>query len=224
ADGTRHVTAAFDVEDDGGARLTRKYVACVKNQLAVGPDDLPGFGDHADTVRVAVESQAQLTVRCHDMADQVLQVVRIGGIGVVIGEVAVDVAEQRVDFTAERAEQALRQDAAHAVAAVQRHAHGALQLEITGHASDVVPYDIHGFALARHGGRFTAGQFHHEGLQVLDIVAVQCAAGHHHLEAVVVGRIVAACDGHAGSRLAHMRREIHQGRRHHADVHRVHAL
>src|SRR5690606_41442446 len=78
ADGTRHVTAAFDVEDDGGARLTRKYVACVKNQLAVGPDDLPGFGDHADTVRVAVESQAQLTVRCHDMADQVLQAVRIG--------------------------------------------------------------------------------------------------------------------------------------------------
>src|SRR5690606_40718073 len=92
-------------------------------------------------------------------------------------DVGVDVAAQRVDLTAERAEQALRQAAAHAVAAVQRHAHGALQLEITGHASDVVPYDIHGFALARHGGRFTAGQFLHEGLQVLDIVAVQGAAG-----------------------------------------------
>ena len=59
--------------------------------------------------------------------------------------------------------------------------------------------------------------------QRLDRVAVQRRAGQHHLQAVVLGRVVAAGDLHAGAGIQVHRGEVQHRRRHHADIDDVRA-
>jgi hypothetical protein len=82
-----------------------EHVGGKQHQLAVGEDDLAVLGDDAETVAVAVEGQADLGVGILQRADHVLQVLGLGRVGVVVGEGAVDLAEQFDQVTAHLAEQ-----------------------------------------------------------------------------------------------------------------------
>ncbi|KAG0935060.1 hypothetical protein G6F31_015990 [Rhizopus arrhizus] len=221
-DGARHVAAAFHVVDDLGARVAFQHVAGKEHQLAVRPDDLAGFRDHAQAVAVPVEGQAQFAVGFRDALDQVLQVLGLGGVGVVIGEGAVDLAEQFRDLAAQRPEQLGRDRAGDAVAAVDRDLHGARQFDAGRHARDVgrdqIQLAAHSCALGRRLGGAV-----HRSAQGLDVIAVQGAPTYHHLETVVLGRIVAARDGHARAALHDVGGEIDQGGGNHPDIQRIHA-
>ncbi|MCY1519386.1 hypothetical protein D9M68_541360 [compost metagenome] len=216
------VAAALHVVDDGGARIAFQHVAGEQHQLAVRPDDLAGLRDHAQAVAVAVERQAQFAVGLGHALDQVLQVLGFGGVRVVVGEGAVHVAEQLSNLAAQGAEQRGRHGAGHAVAAVDSDLHGPRQLDARGHARDVGGHQVQlaARAGARRGGR---GRAVHGGGQRLHVIAVEGAPTHHHLEAVVLGRIVAAGDRHARARLHDVGGEVDQGRGHHPDVQGIHA-
>src|SRR5690606_26564386 len=103
-DRARDVAAALHIKDDGGTRLALQYILRVKNKLAVGPNNLARLGDHTDTVGVAVKSQAQFAVSGHDVLNQVLQIGRVCGVWMMIGEVAVHITVQRVHLAAYSAE------------------------------------------------------------------------------------------------------------------------
>src|SRR3546814_10558807 len=95
------MAAAFDVEDSGGAGLALQDVLRIQNKLAIRPDDFPGWGDHAQPVGIAIEGQAQLAVVFLYVLDQVLQVARVGRVGVMVGKASVDLAVQLVDLAAQ---------------------------------------------------------------------------------------------------------------------------
>jgi hypothetical protein len=84
----------LDVVDDLRAGIARQDVGGEQHQLAVGIDDLAVLGHHAEAVAVAIEGQAQFGVGLAQGAPQVFEVLRLGRIGVMVGEVAVDLAVQ----------------------------------------------------------------------------------------------------------------------------------
>ena len=86
--------AGLDVGDDRGARVARQHVGGQDLQDLVAEDDPALAVDHADPVAVAVEADAELVAAVGHLADQVDQVVRLGRVGVVVGEAAVDLGEQ----------------------------------------------------------------------------------------------------------------------------------
>ena len=200
--------------------MARQHVFGEQHQLAVGVDDLAILGDDAQAVAVAVEGQADFRRTIAQGADQVLQVFRMGRIGVVIGEVAVDFAEQLFDFAAHAAIECAGKGAGHAVAAIDGDFHRARELDVADDAREIGFADI----VRPVAAIAVCGVFGQDGfVQRLDGVAVDRLSGQHHLEAIVVGRIVAAGDHDAGLGVQHVGAEIHHGRGDDAEVDHVDA-
>ncbi|MNM88790.1 hypothetical protein D3C81_1010130 [compost metagenome] len=117
------------------------------------------------------------------------------GIGVVVGEVAVDVTEQLGRFAAQATEQVANESAGHAVAGIEGDFHRAGELDVAEDAVEVLL--AHVDLLVRAGTAGKAAGFDTLA-QGLDLFAVDRLAGEDHLEAVVVGGVVAAGDHDAG--------------------------
>ena len=176
----------------------RQDVLREQHDLPVGIDDLAVLGHHPETVAVAVEGQAEFGIGLAQAADQVLQILRVRGVRVVVREGAVDVAEQFDDVAAERAVQPRRDRAGHAVAAVDGDLHRPRQLHVADDARQVLLDDLGLLQFARLTGALEAAVLDPLA-QRLDAVAVQRLAGDHHLQAVVLGGVVAAGDFDAGA-------------------------
>ena len=119
-----------------------EHVLRIEHQLAIGPDDLAGLGHHAQPVAVAIKGQADLAVGLGQTADQVLKIFGMRRIGMMVGEVAIDLGEKLGHFAAERLEELRRKRTGHAVAAVDRDLHRARELHITQNFREVLTSDI----------------------------------------------------------------------------------
>ena len=206
--------------------MAGQHIGGKQHHLAVRVDDLAILGDHAQAVAVAVEGDADFGVRLGQAADQVLQVFRMRGIGVVIGEVAIDVAEQFNHFAAQAAEQVARERAGDAIAAVDGDLDRARQLDVAQDALQVGGADVVGAVAARGGkvlGAVAAVVRDDAVVQGLDRFAVDRLASQHHLETIVVGRIVTARDHDAGACIEHVGTEVDHRRCHDAQVDHVDA-
>ena len=222
ADPRRQVARAFHVVQDLRARMAGQHVGGKQHHLAVRVDDLAILGDHAQAVAIAIEGDADLRIRLGQAADQVLQVFRMRRVRMVVREIAIDVAEQFDDLAAHAAEQVAREGAGHAIAAVDGDLDRARQLDVAQDALQVGGADIMGGVASRRGtGAAIVGD--DAVVQRLDRFAVDRFAGQHHLEAVVIGWIVAARDHDAGTRVEHIRAEVDHRRGHHAQVDHVDA-
>src|SRR5690606_35971308 len=136
--GACNMTAAFYVEDNGGTGFARQYIAGVKYELTVGPDDFARLCHDSQAIGVAVKCKAYLAVCVLYMSDEVLQVGGVGGVGVVIGKPPIDLAVQFVDLATQGTEQLGRNSASDAVSTIDGNFHGARQLDIACYALDVV--------------------------------------------------------------------------------------
>nr|GEU28095.1 hypothetical protein [Tanacetum cinerariifolium] len=218
----RQVARAFDVVQDLLARVARQDIGREQHHLAVRINDLAILGHQAQAVAVAVEGQADLGVGFLQAADQVLQVFRMGRIGVVIGERAVHFAEQLDHFAAHAAIQVAGKRASHAVAAIDGDLDRTRQLDVANDAFQVLGADVMGAVVARHGSRRTV-VVDDALVQRRDRLTMDGLACEHHLEAVVVRWIVATGYHDARGRAQHVGAEIHHRRGHHAQVDHVHA-
>ncbi|MNT39027.1 hypothetical protein D3C72_1752430 [compost metagenome] len=119
------------------------------------------------------------------------------GIRVVVREIAVHVAEQLSHLAAQATEQVTHEGAGHAVAGIQGNLHRTGQLDVADDAVEVLLAHIDLLV-----GAGTAAEL--AGFdplaQRLDLLAIDRLAGQHHLETVVVRRVVAAGDHDAGGR------------------------
>ena len=206
---------AFDVVDDLGAGVAAQHVVRKQHQLPVGVDDVAALGDHAEPVAVAVEREAQLRAGIAHRGDQLLQVLRLGRIGMMVGKGAVDFAIQRRHFAAEAAEQLGRSCAGDTVAAVDGDVHRPREPDIAGDARQVRCAHIGRRVLARALGQVAALDAR---AQALDVRARQRHPGQHHFQPVIIGRIVAARDHHHAAAAEVVRGEIAHRRGRHADV------
>ena len=127
----------FHVKHDGAAGYAAQYITRKQHHLAVRVNVLAVFGDNAQTVTVAVKGQAQFSARCLQGCNQITQVFRLAGVRVVIGEVAIDLAEQLGDLTAQCPKNRRGRRARNAVARVDHDFHGARQLDVTHNALPV---------------------------------------------------------------------------------------
>ena len=205
----------FDVENHFGAGVAAEYVLRVQHQLAVGIDNLAVFGDHAQTVAVAVESQADFGIAVLQRADQILQVFRFGGIGVVVGEVAVHFAEEFCDGATQCAEQIAGISTGYAVAGIDHDVHRAGEFDVVNNRGLIGGGEIlfAYFAVAGYELVVLNG-----GEQLLHGFTGQGVAGQHHFKAVVIGRVVAAGNHHAAAAAFFDSSKIKHGGGDHADI------
>ncbi len=197
----------------------REHVGGEEHQLAVGEDDLAVLGDDAEAVTVAIEGQADLGIGFLQRADHVLQVLGLRGVGVVVREISVDFAEQFDQFAAELFEQCRSDAAGNAVAAVHDDLHRAGELDVADDLRDVGFADVgcaDGACMGVTSGEQIAG--FDACLELLDGVKRQRLAADHHLQAVVVRRVVAAGDRDAAVATQLVGGEVGERRRYAADV------
>ena len=191
-----------------------------QHQLAVWKNDLAIFRDQAEAVAIAIERQADFGIGFLQAADQILQIFRVRRIGVMVREMPIDFAEQLNHFAAERAVQIAGEGTGDAIAAIDRDFHWPRQFYVAGYPLQVRFTDVVRpitAAALRDSAVF-------DGLvQRLDRLAMNCFTFEHHLEAVVIRRVVAAGDHDAGLRFQHMGAEIHHWCRHHPQIDHVDA-
>ena len=215
ADPRREVARALHVVDDLGARLARQHVLREQHQLPVGIDDAAVRRDHAEPVAVAVEGESQFGPLPAHRGDEVAEVLRLRGIGVMVGEAAVDVAVELDDLAAEPAIEFPRGRAGDAVAAIDRDLHRAREARIRNDAQQVGLAHIGTAVPPRSAGEIP---FFDAAPQALDVFAGERDAVEHHLQAVVLGGIVAAGHGDCAAAAQFVRGEIGDRRGAHPDL------
>jgi len=218
ADRHRQALAALDVVDDRRPGVAREDVACEEHDLPVRPDHVPIPGQYAQAVAVAIEGQAEFGARRLDDELEVLQVFGLARVGMVVREIAVDLRVQVDHLAAERTQDCRGARAGDAVAGVDDDPHRPRQPAVRGDAVRVLGDDVH----RRDAPLAARVVLALDALaQPLDLLAVDRAAGEHHLEAVVVLGVVAAGDldaARAAMSAARRGDVIEHRRRHHAEV------
>src|SRR5690606_31328746 len=143
------------------------------------------------------------------------EVVRYRRVRMVVGETAVDFAEQFLDFAADGFVEFFRICPGDAIAAIDGDLHRPLQPYVGLDAGDIVGRDVEAAFAA-----FTVAEFAVEYAltQGADRLARQRLTGQHHFQAVVIGRIMAAGDHDAALGAQMVGGEIDHGGRHHAEV------
>ena len=218
ADHVVQVPRALHVVDDVGSRIAADDVLSEQHEQLVRPDDLAGRCNHAKAVTVAVEGETDIGLLVLHHVDQVPQVLGLCRVRVVIGEVAVDVAVQRHDLAAELLEQSRRQLTGHTIAAVHDNLAGLGHHHALQYPVQVMVVQVHLLDLTLAVRQLVIVQ---TSLQALDALFGQRLAGDHHLQAVVVRRVVAAGDHDAGAGIQRVGGEVEKRRRHLADVDHV---
>src|SRR5882762_6167925 len=220
ADPGREVARALYVVDDLGARLAREDVLREQHQLPVRKNDLPLGGHHAQPVAVAVESEPDFTALALHQGYQVLEVLRVGRIGMMIGKAAIDLAVELQHFAAESAIELARRGTGDAVTAVDRDFHGTRRPYVGGDAIQIGFADVDTTVPPRAASELA-------GLdplaQPLHFLARESGSRKDHLQSVVLRRIVAARDCDRAAAAQFVRREIGDWSCEHPDLRDVHA-
>ncbi len=207
--------AGLDVGDDRLARMAGQDLGRQDLQQLIAEQDPALAIDHADPVAIAIEGDAELGAVRADRLDQILEVLGHGGIGMVVREAAVDLGEQQMMLARQRRGQRLERLAGGAVAGVPDHLEGAPALEVLAQAPDIGVEHRAGRARAGAAREGAAGG---DPAQLLDALAVERLLAPHHLEAVVIGRVVRAGDLDAAVGVQLMHREVQHRRRAAADL------
>ena len=212
--------ARLHVGDDGPARLRLQHVAREHDQQLVAEQDVAFIVDHADAVPVAVEGDAEIGLLARHLGDDLLEVLRDRRVGMVVREGAVHVAIDDEMRPGQAGGQRLHDRAGGAVARVPYHLQRALAaVPVSQHAIGIAGGNVHAAVAARALGHDVALRGH--AADLLDRRAVERLPADHHLEAVVVGRVVAARHHHRAVRLLVIGGEIQHRRRAEPDAHHL---
>ena len=206
---------AFHVEHDGAAGHAGQHILCKQHHLPVGVDHIAVLGDDAQAIAVAIKGQTELGISFAQDAPDIFEVFQFARVGMVVGKVAIDGAEQFDDFAAGGAEDGGGRSACHAVAAIDHDFQGTREPDV---AHDVLPIGGQYIGCLHAAAGLWLPAFAFDSLaQRLDVVAVDGSALQHHLEAVVVLGIVAA--GNLDTAVAQrVRGKVKHGRGRQADV------
>ncbi len=82
---------ALDLKDDGSSRSAGENLAGEEDQKLIPPDDVTTLVNNTQAIAIAIISHPQVSLFLQHLGDQICQVCRHGGVGVVIGKSAVHV-------------------------------------------------------------------------------------------------------------------------------------
>src|SRR4029077_6413777 len=176
---------ALHVEDH---RLPRPHaagqVAAEQHQQLVAEHGATLLVHRADAIAVAVEGDPQLRLVAADGRLQIAKILDHGGIGMMVGERAVGLTEQRDDLGAETLQRFHRDDARDSIAAIHHGFHLARERAVTLHDGVSITRQhraVRTAPAARPAGR---ASLFDETPQTLDVRAGDRLATEHALEAV----------------------------------------
>ena len=133
--------AGLDVADDGAAGQFTQHRLGQQGQQLIAPHHAALAIDRADPVCIAIEGDAEIAALFAHHAFQIGQIGFHRGIGVVIGEAAIHVAEQQMMGAGQQTGQPFHHRAGGAVAAIPRDGEGA-SAKIGQHRFDIAIHDI----------------------------------------------------------------------------------
>ena len=133
----RQQAGRFHVVNHFRAGVAPEHILRKQHQLAVGIDDAAAAGNHAEAVAVAVESKADFSRSGLHSTDEVLQIGGLGGIGMVVGEMAVHFAKQLFHFATQRTIQPPGKRPGHAVAGIDGDFQRPLQADMAGNVLNI---------------------------------------------------------------------------------------
>ena len=182
--------ACLDVRDDRGPGIGAKRRLGKDRQQLIARDHPAEAVDGANTVPVAVEGDPEVERLFHHQRLQRGKVGFFGRIGVMIGEAAVDLGEEHVMLAWQQPNEAFDRRPGRAVASIPADAKGGDRIAVDETSDIFLAHlgraDAAGTALDVAGSR--------EAGEPDDVLAEERPVAQHHLEAVVVNRIVAAGD------------------------------
>ena len=186
--------------------------------MPVGINHGAVLGHDAEPVAVAVQGETDFRVGLAKRLDECSEVLRLRRVGMVIRKAPVHLAEKLGHRAAQAPVQPRRHSPGDAVAAVHRDVESAREPYVARDALHVGVEHVGLRTLPGAARQFIALD---AAAEFLDVVARERRAGDHHLDAVVLGRVVAPRD-HGGAAAAEMMRgEIGYGRRRHSQVDHV---
>ena len=192
-----------------------QHVARPQHQELVAPQDAALAVDRADAVAVAVEGDAEIAAALLHLGHELHEVLRHGRIGMVRREGAVDLLVQHEMLARQLVDDGTDRHADRAVADVPRDLELLAGLDVAQEPRRVVGQDVLLLRLALAAFPVALAR---QRAQRLDVGAEERLLAHHHLEAVVVRRIVRAGDLDAAVGIEVVDGEIEHRRRRHADV------
>ena len=180
--------AGLDVGDDGRAGPLVQHRGGIDLEQLVAPDHPALAVDRPDTVAVSIESDAEIEALLRDQLPQIGQIRLDRGIGMVVRKMAVDISVEKMMLAGQPRGELFDDGARGAVAGVPADAEGAAgealdePVDIGVDDVDALRRSLAAFPVAR-GSDFA---------DPLNVGAEEGAPLKHHLEAVIVGGIVAA--------------------------------
>ncbi len=176
----------------------------------------PDVIHRADAVGITIERDSQLGAGPANLGLKIGEILRNGGIGMVIGEGSVGFAEERRHFGAERPQGRNRDQAADSVATIHHDMHRTFEPVALDDGLAVGGED--GGVVSLAAPPRPPGLARNDVVERADTVAVQRLSGEHHLEAVELGRIVGAGDLESAVGLQGMNREVERRRGQHSHI------
>ena len=142
------MAAAFHIENNRFARVSGADVLSEKHHEFVRPNDFPPRRYNAQTIAVAVKGEADIGADFGDFVDQVLEVFRFGGVGMVVREVPVYFAKQRRHLTAKRLKNCWGYPSGYAITAINHDIQRSLQFANREQVRGKFRHDVDTGALA----------------------------------------------------------------------------
>ena len=186
------VARTLHVVDDIGARVSTGDVPREQHHEAVRPDDRPAVGHDAQAIGIAVEGHAHVRLVFTNGSDEIVEVRRVGRVRMVIRKAAVYICIQANYFAPKPFEKRGRHQAADAIAAVDHYLERSGEGDIAEHAVHVRFDYVNRLHDAAHSGRAFAA--FDARAQAGYGVPRKHATADHHLQSVVLRRIVRSRD------------------------------
>ena len=217
-DPAKQLPRGFHIEDDFRPGITLQDIRRKQHELPVGENDAAIFGYYPQTISVAIEGQTQFAVIAGKSIDQVMQVFRLRGIGMMVGEIAIHFTKHFGNGTAQLAIQGSGKIPGHAIATIHGDIHGPRQFNIGSDACNV-----HGADIVLRIGTCTLAEIVllNAGAQRLYGVPGKGLAPQYHFQSVVIRGVMAAGNHDGRMRVQMVRSKVHHRRGHSPNVNDV---
>ena len=217
--GVVHGLAALHLSDEARVGNFFEHGAAKEDHQLITPQDPTGAVDGADTIGVAVERDAQISAEMLDGEDQGAEVLGLSRIGVVVREATVEVAVEWQDVEAQLGVKGHRGGTSSAVAGIDDDPGSpGPEAQLADGTGDVRLADALRGTRATRLSRGSREQLLRAVAQLRDRLAVERVRADHDLEAVVLGRVVAAGDHDRRGGAQVLLGEVRDGRRDDPDV------
>ena len=186
--------ARLHIGDDRRTGAVFEHIFGIDHQELIAPDHPARAVDRADPVAIAVKSHAEVEVLGCDKRAQIGEIGFHSRIRMVVGEMAVDLGKQQMMFPGQPGCQRFERGASRTVPGIPADLETGERRGIDPGQSGEQALDIFVHDIARGDGAGAAGEIPRRGQRAepLDIGAEERTPLEYHLEAIVIGGVMAA--------------------------------